>query len=129
REYLSNVIEKRTKPRRGTKAFKIEPRAEIRNALSHRFSVIDIECLDRPGLLSEVTGAISDLSLDIASAHITTFGEKVIDTFYVTDLTGHKLESQDRLESVAKELLEVLQHGRKRPGSKSKAKAPKAETV
>ncbi|GGA57653.1 bifunctional uridylyltransferase/uridylyl-removing enzyme [Nitratireductor aestuarii] len=131
REYLSNVIEKRTKPRRGTKAFKIEPRAEIRNALSHRFSVIEIECLDRPGLLSEVTGAISDLSLDIASAHITTFGEKVIDTFYVTDLTGHKLESQDRLESIAKELLQVLQHGRKAPGSRAKAKAPaqKSETV
>ena len=28
---------------------------------------------------------LSDLSLDIASAHITTFGEKVVDTFYVTD--------------------------------------------
>src|SRR5690606_24419497 len=64
REYLSNVIETRTKQRRGTKAFRIEPRAEIRNALSHRFSVIEVECLDRPGLLSEVTGAISDLSLD-----------------------------------------------------------------
>jgi [protein-PII] uridylyltransferase len=52
--------------------------------------------LDRPGLLSEITGALSDLSLDIASAHITTFGEKVIDTFYVTDLTGQKIANPTR---------------------------------
>src|SRR5690606_12106204 len=120
REYLSKVIETRTKPRRGTKAFRIEPRAEIRNALSHRFSVIEIECLDRPGLLSEVTGAISDLSLDIASAHISTFGEKVIDTFYVTDLTGAKIENPDRLESVAKELLAVLENGRRNGNGRAK---------
>ena len=74
----------------------IAPRAEIRNALSNRFSVIEVEGLDRPGLLSEITGALSDLSLDIASAHITTFGEKVIDTFYVTDLTGQKIENPTR---------------------------------
>ena len=61
--------------------------------MSNRFSVIEVEGLDRPGLLSEITGALSDLSLDIASAHITTFGEKVIDTFYVTDLTGQKIEN------------------------------------
>ncbi|NGR07252.1 [protein-PII] uridylyltransferase [bacterium SGD-2] len=129
REYLNNVIATRTKPRRSTKAFKIEPRAEIRNSLSHRFSVIEIECLDRPGLLSEITGAISDLSLDIASAHITTFGEKVIDTFYVTDLTGAKLESPDRMEAVARGLLHVLQHGRKAPTrGRSKASA-KGEAV
>lgn len=120
REYLSNVIETRTKQRRGTRAFRIEPRAEIRNALSHRFSVIEVECLDRPGLLSEVTGAISDLSLDIANAHITTFGEKVIDTFYVTDLTGAKVENPDRLEAIAKELLLVLENGRKPNSGKSK---------
>ena len=62
------------------------------------FTVIEVECLDRPGLLSEITGALSDLSLDIASAHITTFGEKVIDTFYVTDLTGQKIDNPTRIE-------------------------------
>jgi [protein-PII] uridylyltransferase len=88
---------------------------EIRNTLSNRFSVIELECLDRPGLLSEITGAISDLSLNIASAHITTFGEKVIDTFYVTDLTGQKVENPTRLASIRKRLVEVLEGGT--PGS------------
>src|SRR5690606_11618232 len=83
KSWLPEMIEKRTKPRRGAKTFRVQPRAEVRNALSNRFSVVEVKGLDRPGLLSEITGAISDLSLDIASAHITTFGEKVIDTFYV----------------------------------------------
>jgi [protein-PII] uridylyltransferase len=120
--YLPDVIEKRTKPRRGTKAFRIEPRAELRNTLSNRFSVIEVECLDRPGLLSEVTSTISDLSLDIASAHITTFGEKVIDTFYVTDLTGAKVDNPDRLEIIRRELLETLEKGSPRRNHRGKSK-------
>ncbi len=107
--YLPEMIRDRAKPKRGAKAFRVEPRVEIRNTLSNRFSVIEVTCLDRPGLLSEITGSISDLSLDIASAHITTFGEKVIDTFYVTDLTGQKVVSDSRIEAIQKGLLETLE--------------------
>ena len=49
---------------------------DINNTLSNKFTVIEIEGLDRPGLLSEITATISGLNLDIASAHVTTFGEK-----------------------------------------------------
>jgi [protein-PII] uridylyltransferase len=121
RTWLPDMIEKRTKPKRGQKVFRIAPRAEIRNALSNRFSVIEVEGLDRPGLLSEITGALSDLSLDIASAHITTFGEKVIDTFYVTDLTGHKIENPAREKAIRKRLTETLEG--KAANGKAKAAA------
>jgi [protein-PII] uridylyltransferase len=109
KSWLPEMIEKRTRPKRGAKVFRIPPRAEIRNALSNRFSVIEVEGLDRPGLLSEITGALSDLSLDIASAHITTFGEKVIDTFYVTDLTGQKIENPTRSDNIRNRLVAVLE--------------------
>ncbi len=108
KSWLPEMIEKRTKPKRASKAFRIKPRADIRNSLSNRFSVIEVACLDRPGLLSEITGEISNLSLDIASAHITTFGEKVIDTFYVTDLTGQKVDNPTRQENIRKRLIEVM---------------------
>ena len=108
KSWLPEMIEKRTKPKRGAKAFRIEPRAEIGNALSNRFTVIEVSGLDRPGLLSEITGALSDLSLDIASAHITTFGEKVIDTFYVTDLTGQKIENPARTATIRARLIAIL---------------------
>src|SRR5690606_39261240 len=100
-----------------------EPRAEIRNSLSNRFSVIEVEGLDRPGLLSEITGALSDLSLDIASAHITTFGEKVIDTFYVTDLTGSKIENPTRMEAVRSRLIATLEGAAAERSGKSKVAA------
>ena len=103
------MIEKRTKPKRGAKAFTISPRCDVGNALSNRFSVIEVEGLDRPGLLSEITSTLSDLSLDIASAHITTFGEKVVDTFYVTDLTGQKIESPTRIATIKSRLIAVLE--------------------
>ena len=51
---------------------------------------------------------LSDLSLDIASAHITTFGEKVIDTFYVTDLFGHKITNENRQAHTAARLKAVM---------------------
>jgi [protein-PII] uridylyltransferase len=111
KSWLPEMIEKRARPKRSTRAFRIEPRAEVRNALSNRFSVIEVEGLDRPGLLSEITQAISDLSLDIASAHITTFGEKVIDTFYVTDLTGQKIENPARQAAIREKLLATLDTG------------------
>src|SRR5690606_7437418 len=108
---LPEMIARRGQGRAVTRAFKVEPRVEIRNGLSHRFPVIEVDGRDWPGLVSAVTGAISDLSLDIASAHISTFGEKMIDTFYVTDLVGHKIEDPARQGRIRRRLLEVLEAG------------------
>ncbi|MGB6116639.1 MAG: ACT domain-containing protein, partial [Mesorhizobium sp.] len=126
KSWLPQIIQQRAKPKRAAKAFRIEPRAELRNTLSNRFSVIEVEGLDRPGLLSEITGAISDLSLDIASAHITTFGEKVIDTFYVTDLTGQKVENPTRQKAIRERLLDTLENG---ASQRPRAKAPAASAA
>ncbi|MEO3997701.1 [protein-PII] uridylyltransferase [Mesorhizobium sp. CAU 1732] len=123
KSWLPEMIEKRTKPKRGSRVFRIKPRADIRNTLSNRFSVIEVACLDRPGLLSEITGAISDLSLDIASAHITTFGEKVIDTFYVTDLTGQKVENPTRQDNIVKTLIAVMENGTTERGGAARSQS------
>jgi [protein-PII] uridylyltransferase len=108
---LPDMIEKRARSRKVARAFRVEPKAEIRNTLSHKFSVIEVQGGDWPGLLSAITGAMSDLSLDIASAHISTFGEKVIDTFYVTDLVGHKIEDPVRKAKICEHLVAVLEGG------------------
>ncbi|MCO4317035.1 [protein-PII] uridylyltransferase [Phyllobacterium sp. 21LDTY02-6] len=111
KSYLPEMLAARTKPKRAAKAFTITPRVEIHNSLSHKFTVIEVEGLDRPGLLSEITGTISDLSLDIASAHVTTFGEKVIDVFYVTDLVGHQVTNTARQGRIRKKLLALFGEG------------------
>jgi len=86
----------------------LSPHVAIHNNLSEKFSVIEVEGLDRLGLLSQITACLSDLSLDIASAHITTFGEKIRDNFYVTDLEGHKIEAKQRIEAIIKRLTTLL---------------------
>jgi len=52
---------------------------------------------------------IADLNLDIASAHIATFGEKAVDVFYVTDLTGKKITSTSREGAIRERLIKALQ--------------------
>jgi len=105
---LPEVIATRTKFKKKDKTFTVMPEVTISNTLSNRFTVIEIECLDRTGLLSDVTSMLADLSLDIASARITTFGEKVIDTFYVTDLTGEKINNENRQVLIAAHLKSVI---------------------
>ncbi len=108
RKRLPEVIASRTRVKKRSRAFTVTPEVTISNTLSNKFTVIEVEGLDRTGLLSEVTAVLSDLSLDIASAHITTFGEKVIDTFYVTDLVGSKITSENRQMNIAARLKAVL---------------------
>ena len=89
-------------------AFTVPPEVLIDNTLSNQFTVVQVSGLDRPGLLYELTNAISDLNLDIASAHITTFGEKAVDVFYVTDLTNKKIASPQRQKAIQDRLLTIL---------------------
>ncbi len=90
------------------KAFTVVPRISIDNASSNKNTIVEINGLDRVGLLHALTEALFHLNLNIASAHITTFGEKAVDVFYVTDLTGAKIESPNRISQVERALLEVL---------------------
>ena len=70
--------------------FSVPPDVVIDNSLSHMYSVIEVSGLDRPGLLFDLTFALSRLNLNIASAHIVTFGEKAVDAFYVTRSDGRQ---------------------------------------
>jgi [protein-PII] uridylyltransferase len=106
---LSDVVAMRRKPKPRLSAFTVEPQVVIDNTLSDALTVIEVNGLDRPGLLYDVTREISDLNLDIASAHIATFGEKAVDVFYVTDLIGKKITSKTRESAIRERLLKALQ--------------------
>ncbi len=105
---LAEVVATKKKPKARLSAFTVEPQVVIDNTLSDALTVIEINGLDRPGLLYDVTRTISDLNLDIASAHIATFGEKAVDVFYVTDLTGKKITSSSRESMIRDRLTKAL---------------------
>ncbi|MBI08906.1 MAG: [protein-PII] uridylyltransferase [Rhodospirillaceae bacterium] len=105
------VVDEMTK-RRGlpsrTDVFKVPPRVLIDNKASNTFSLIEVNGRDRPGLLYDITRALHDLGLQIASAKISTYGERVVDVFYVKDVFGMKVDHKGKLQQIEKTLLEAL---------------------
>ncbi len=89
--------------------FRIHPEVSINNTLSRRFTVLEVTGLDRPGLLYELTAILSRLSLNIASAHIATFGEKAADVFYVTDFAGEKITSVHKQDAIRRAILRIFE--------------------
>ncbi|MEE2667857.1 MAG: [protein-PII] uridylyltransferase [Pseudomonadota bacterium] len=85
-------------------AFNVTPFVDIKNDLSEKYSVIEVSGKDRPGLLYELATIISDLKLNIYSAHISTFGEQASDVFYVLNYDGSKI-LQNRLNKKIKNSL------------------------
>ena len=105
---LPDVVASRSGTRSRAKTFQVVPDVVVDNDWSNRHTVLQVSGLDRPGLLYDLTTAISRLSLNIASAHVATFGEKAVDVFYVTDLTGAKITAASRQAMIRHRLLAVL---------------------
>ena len=91
-----------------TRVFKVPPRVLIDNKASNSHSVIEVNGRDRPGFLHDVTTVITDEGLQISSAHVSTYGERVVDVFYVKDVFGLKIESDAKIKAVTKRLLTVV---------------------
>jgi [protein-PII] uridylyltransferase len=101
---LPEIVASKARPRARVRAFSLETSILVDNSWSDQFTVVEASGLDRPGLLYDLTRAISDLNLNIASAHIVTFGERAVDVFYVTDLTGSKIENASRQAAIGRRL-------------------------
>jgi len=113
--WLREAVARAYKPQQRIRAFTVEPRVIIDNQSSNRFTVIEINGLDRIGLLYDLTEGLYKLNLNIASAHVTTFGEKAVDVFYVTDLTGAKIENATRHKQIENALGNILKPAQASP--------------
>ncbi|MGJ3262946.1 MAG: [protein-PII] uridylyltransferase [Salinarimonas sp.] len=116
---ISDLVDGRRQPRERVRVFDVVPEVIIDNALSSRHTVLEVTGLDRPGLLYDLTTALGKLNLNIASAHIATFGEKVVDVFYVTDLTGGKVVQAARQSAIRKAVMDVLARDRAARGKEA----------
>ncbi len=94
-----------------TEVFRVQPRVVVDNRASRTHTVIEVQGRDRVGLLYELTKVLREHAVAIKSAHIATYGERVVDVFYVKDLYGMKLSGRARLERLEKDLMAVLARG------------------
>jgi len=88
-------------------AFRIAPSVLIDNKASNRFTVVEVSAADRPALLNNLALALFQSKVTLHSAHIATYGERAVDTFYVTDLFGGKIENKSRLKALEARMLEA----------------------
>ena len=93
-------------PRRA--AFDVRPTAIVDLEESPDAAVVEVSGADRPGLLADLARVLADHGLSIRSAHIAGFGERVVDSFYVTDTRGRKPKPGPKLEQLRVELERVL---------------------
>jgi len=106
---LARELEKKSDQIRSrTKLFPVPPRVLIHDHASAAHTVIEINGRDRIGLLYDLTAAMTKLNLQIASAHISTYGERVVDVFYVKDVFGLKIENDRKKKEIRAALAEAL---------------------
>ena len=108
---LPDLVTNRSPPKGRIRAFAVEPSVTINNQWSHRYTMVEVTGLDRTGLLYELTATLSKLNLNIASAHVATFGERVVDVFYVTDLMGAQITSPTRQAAIKRALVGLFASG------------------
>jgi [protein-PII] uridylyltransferase len=107
RSALVPQLAKRPLPHSRARAFDVRPVVSFDNQASGRFTVIEVNARDRAALLNRLARALFENSLLVHSAHITNYGERAADTFYVTDLTGGKVTGKTRLKTIEAALLDA----------------------
>jgi [protein-PII] uridylyltransferase len=100
-------LARRPLARARAESFEVRPVVFFDHDASNRFTVIEVNARDKPALLNKLAHALFRCRLMVNSAHVTHYGERAVDTFYVTDLLGGKITSKDRLKQIEEALLEA----------------------
>ena len=93
------------------RAFRVPTTITFDNDGSEIYTIIEVDTRDRPGLLHDLTRTLANNNVYIASAVIATFGEQVVDSFYVKDMFGLKFHSAAKQRTLEKKLREAIEKG------------------
>ncbi|MBU2991821.1 [protein-PII] uridylyltransferase [Octadecabacter sp. B2R22] len=96
------------------KAFRVQTSITFDNDGSEIYTIIEVDTRDRPGLLFDLTRTLAAANIYIASAVIATYGEQVVDTFYVKDMFGLKFNAEHKQQALERRLREAIDQGTKR---------------
>ena len=86
----------------------VPSRVLLSNKISTTHSVIEVNGRDFPGLLHQITHCLATLGLQIQMATVSTYGERVVDVFYVKDIFGLQIRNETRQENIRDRLLEIF---------------------
>lgn len=109
-----DALKDKDKIKKRERAFKVPTSISFDNEGSEIYTIIEVDTRDRPGLLYDLTRTLANNHVYIASAVIATYGEQVVDTFYVKDIVGLKYHSQAKRDSLERKLREAITQGAER---------------
>jgi len=105
------ALKDKDKIKKRERAFRVPTNITFDNDGSEIYTIIEVDTRDRPGLLYDLTRALAEAHVYIASAVIATYGEQVVDTFYVKDIVGLKFHSDAKRASLERRLRAAVADG------------------
>jgi [protein-PII] uridylyltransferase len=112
-----DAMQDRDKIKKRERAFRVTTSIAFDNEGSEIYTIIEVDTRDRPGLLHDLTRTLAAAHVQLASAVIATYGEQVVDTFYVKDMFGLKLYSESKQKSLEAKLRAAIDAGQERARS------------
>ena len=109
-----DALKDKDKIKKRERAFRVPTNISFDNEGSEIYTIIEVDTRDRPGLLYDLTRTLANNHVYIASAVIATYGEQVVDTFYVKDMVGLKYHSEAKRAGLERKLREAIAQGAER---------------
>jgi [protein-PII] uridylyltransferase len=106
-----DALKDRDRLKKREQAFRVPTSITFDNDGSDIYTIIEVDTRDRPGLLHDLTRTLAGANVYIASAVIATYGEQVVDTFYVKDMFGLKFHSESKQRSLERRLRDAIERG------------------
>jgi len=106
-----DALQPKDKIKKRERGFRVPTSITFDNDGSEIYTIIEVDTRDRAGLLYDLTRTLAGNNISIASAVIATFGEQVVDTFYVKDMFGLKFYSESKQRSLERKLREAIEQG------------------
>ncbi|GHE99887.1 bifunctional uridylyltransferase/uridylyl-removing enzyme [Aliiroseovarius zhejiangensis] len=91
------------------RVFKVPTHITFDNEGSEIYTIIEVDTRDRPGLLHDLTRTLANANIYIASAVIATYGEQVVDSFYVKDMFGLKIMAEHKKLQLEAKLRQAIE--------------------
>ncbi len=104
----ARLAEKREVYARAAKSRPSAPKVILDNASSDFLTVVEVHAPDRVGLLYDICTAFAEVALDIHVAKISTYGQDVVDVFYVRDSDGQKVTDAEHIAEIERAIMHRL---------------------
>ncbi|KUJ78350.1 [protein-PII] uridylyltransferase [Ruegeria profundi] len=112
-----DALKSRDKIKKRERAFNVPTHITFDNDGSEIYTIIEVDTRDRPGLLYDLARTLAAANVYIANAVIATYGEQVVDTFYVKDMFGLKYYSESKQRTLEDKLRKAITEGAERAAS------------